>query len=135
MKYAKGFKFRIYPNAEQQKIINQTLGCARFVYNHFLAIRRDNWQEKHESVTYVKSSRMLTELKCHPDFVWLKSVDSMALQEALRNLDRAFQNFFKKQSGYPKFKSSTATISPIVPETSQAVFVSLMAISSFQELV
>ena len=105
MEYAKGFKFRIYPNAEQQKIINQTLGCARFVYNHFLAVRRDSWQEKHESVTYVKSSRMLTELKCHPDFVWLKSVDRMALQEAMRNLDRAFQNFFKKHSGYPKFKS------------------------------
>ena len=105
MEYVKGFKFRIYPNAEQQKIINQTLGCARFVYNHFLAVRRDSWQEKRESVTYVKSSHMLTELKCHPDFVWLKSVDSMALQEALRNLDRAFQNFFKKQSGYPKFKS------------------------------
>ena len=82
MKYAKGFKFRIYPNAEQQKIINQTLGCARFVYNHFLAIRQDSWQEKHESVTYVKSSRLLTELKCNPDFVWLKSVDSMSLQEA-----------------------------------------------------
>ena len=45
----------------------------------FLAVRRDTWQEKHESVTFVKSSRMLTELKCHPDFVWLKSVDSMAL--------------------------------------------------------
>ena len=55
MKYAKGFKFRIYPNAEQQKFINQTLGCARFVYNHFLAVRRDSWQEKRESVTYVKS--------------------------------------------------------------------------------
>ena len=65
MEYTKGFKFRIYPNAEQQKIINQTLGCARFVYNHFLAVRRDSWQEKRESVTYVKSSRMLTELKCH----------------------------------------------------------------------
>ena len=86
MEYAKGFKFRIYPNAEQQEVINQTLGCARFVYNHFLAVKRDTWQEKHESVTYVKSSRMLTELKCNPDFVWLKSVDSMALQEALRNL-------------------------------------------------
>ena len=36
MEYVKGFKFRIYPNAEQQKIINHTLGCARFVYNHFL---------------------------------------------------------------------------------------------------
>ena len=62
MVYTKGFKFRIYPNAEQQKIINQTLGCARFVYNHFLAVRRDSWQQKHESVTYVKSSRLLTGL-------------------------------------------------------------------------
>ena len=53
MEYAKGFKFRIYTNAEQQKIINQTLGCARFVYNHFLAVRKNSWQEKHESVTYV----------------------------------------------------------------------------------
>ena len=75
------------------------------MYNHFLAVRRDSWQQKHESMTYVKSSRLLTELKCNPDFVWLKSVDSMALQEALKNLDRAFQNFFKKRSGYPKFKS------------------------------
>ena len=65
MEYTKGFKYRIYPNEEQQKIINQTLGCARFVYNHFLAVRREGWQEKHESVTYVKSSRMLTELKCN----------------------------------------------------------------------
>ena len=79
MVYTKGFKFRIYPNAEQQKIINHTLGCTRFVYNHFLAVRRDSWQEKHECVTYVKSSRLLTELKCNPDFVWLKSMDSMAL--------------------------------------------------------
>ena len=63
MVYTKGFKFRIYPNTEQQKIINQTLGCARFVYNYFLAVRQNSWQEKHESVTYVKSSRMLTKLK------------------------------------------------------------------------
>lgn len=112
MEYAKGFKFRIYPNAEQQKIINQTLGCTRFVYNHFLAVRQDSWQEKHESVTYVKSSRMLTELKCHPDFVWLKSVDSMAI---------------------PNSNPSIAITSPIVLEISQAVFVSLAVISSSQE--
>jgi len=135
MVYTKGFKFRIYPNAEQQKIINQTLGCARFVYNHFLAVRRDSWQEKHESVTYVKSSRLLTELKCNPDFVWLKSVDSMALQEALRNLDRAFQNFLRSSQAIQNSSLSTTTISPIVLETSQAVFVSLTAILSSQESV
>ena len=133
MVYTKGFKFRIYPNAEQHKIINQTLGCARFVYNHFLAVRRDSWQEKHESVTYVKSSRLLTELKCHPDFVWLKSVDSMALQEALRNLDRAFQNFLRSSQAIQNSSLSTTTISPIVLENSQAVSVSLTVISNSQE--
>ena len=54
----------------------------------FIAVRRDNWQEKHESVTYVKSSRMLTELKCNPDFVWLKSVDSMALRSEERRVGK-----------------------------------------------
>jgi putative transposase len=48
---------------------------------------------------------MLTALKKDPDFVWLKSVDSMALQESLKNLDRGFQNFFKGISKYPRFKS------------------------------
>ena len=99
MKYAKGFKFRIYPNAEQQKIINQTLGCARFVYNHFLAVRRDSWQEKREFVTYVKSSHMLTELKCHPDFIWLKSGENMNLQRTLRNLENGNRDVHRKHVG------------------------------------
>ncbi|MBQ1415932.1 MAG: helix-turn-helix domain-containing protein, partial [Selenomonas sp.] len=51
-KYTMGFKFRIYPNHAQQELINRTLGCCRFVFNHFLAIRRDEWTANHKSVTY-----------------------------------------------------------------------------------
>ena len=105
MEYTKGYKFRIYPTKAQVQTIEQTLGCCRFVYNHFLALRTESWKTKKESVTYVQTSALLTELKNHPDYVWLKAVDSMALQESLRNLDRSYQNFFKKIARYPRFKS------------------------------
>lgn len=104
-KYNMGFKFRIYPNKTQQQIINRTLGCARFVYNHFLAVRRDEWKANHNSLTYVKTSKLLTDLKKRDDTSWLKEVDCMALQNSLRDLDRAYENFFKKRTGYPRFKS------------------------------
>ena len=63
-----GFKFRIYPDQEQQEQINRTLGCCRFVYNHFLAIRRDEWTANHNSVTYIQTSAMLTDLKKYEEY-------------------------------------------------------------------
>lgn len=106
--YTLGYKFRIYPNKTQACLIHWTLGCARFVYNHFLAVRRDEWQANHKSVSYVQTSQLLTDLKKREETAWLKEVDSMALQESLRNLDRAYQNFFKLHTGYPRFKSKHA---------------------------
>ena len=103
--YTLGYKFRIYPDKEQTELINRTLGCCRFVYNHFLAVRRDQWQTNHKSIGYLETARLLTDLKKREETSWLKEVDSMALQESLRNLDRAFQNFFKLHTGYPHFKS------------------------------
>lgn len=103
--YQMGVKFRIYPNKTQQRLINRTLGCCRFVFNHFLALRRDEWTANHQSVDYVKTAALLTDLKKYEEYSWLKEADSMALQEALRNLDTAYQNFFRRQAKYPHFKS------------------------------
>ena len=72
-KYTMGFKFRIYPNHAQQELINRTLGCCRFVFNHFLAIRRDEWTANHKSVTYNQTSAMLTDLKRYEEYSWLKA--------------------------------------------------------------
>ena len=104
-KYTMGLKFRIYPNHAQQELINRTLGCCRFVYNHFLAVRRDEWTANHNSVTCNQTGVMLTDLKRYEEYNWLKQVDSMALQESLKNLDTAYQNFFAKRAKYPRFKS------------------------------
>ena len=105
MKITKGYKYRIYPNDVQTEQISRTLGCCRFVYNHFLVLRSEAWKQHRESLTYVATARLLTALKRDPEHLWLASADSMALQESLRNLDRAFVNFFGERAGYPRFKS------------------------------
>ena len=100
----KGVKFRIYPNKEQQNLIHQTFGCCRLVYNKGLAMRKEAFAND-EKVGYTQTSAMLTELKRQEEFQFLKVVDSIALQQALRDLDRAFVNLFQKRAKHPRFKS------------------------------
>lgn len=100
MEIIKGYQFRMKPNRKQQNQIEQNNGCGRFVYNHFLNVRSEAWKESKTSISYNKTSEMLTELK--KELPWLKDADSMALQESLRDLDKAFQNFFNKTGQIPK---------------------------------
>ena len=92
----KGIKFRIYPNREQKNLINQTLGCCRLIYNKGLAMRKEAY-ENGNKIGYPQTSAMLTELKRCEGFAFLKLVDSIALQQSLRDLERGFANFFQKQ--------------------------------------
>ena len=103
MENTKGYKFRLYPNKTQKNLLNQIFGCCRFVYNHFLNVRRKAYEIEKKSVSYNDTSTLLTELKTK--FSWLKSADSIALQQTLRNLDTAYQNFFKHDRRYPRYKS------------------------------
>lgn len=102
------YKFRLYPNSEQRALIARTFGCARFVYNHFLNLRKETYESSGETINYVKSSALLTQLK--KELTWLKEVDSIPLQESLRDLDFAYQGFFRRvkkgeKPGFPRFKS------------------------------
>lgn len=101
----KGIKIRIYPNTHQKELITKTFGCCRLVYNRGLALRKSAYENAKESVGFKETSSMLTALKHTDDYAFLKEVDSMALQQSLRDLDRAYQNFFHANTGYPKFKS------------------------------
>lgn len=101
----RAYKYRIYPTPEQEEILRQTIGCARFVYNWALAKRREAWVKDKKSLTYAKSCKALTDLKDSPEREWLNSVSSVCLQQSLNNLDVAFGNFFKKRAAYPSFKT------------------------------
>jgi len=97
----RSFKVRIYPNREQQVLLEKTFGASRFVYNHFLKLKQYLYQEFKIKITYNHTSKMLTELKRQKS--WLKVPDKWALGNALRDLDNAYKMFYKG-SGYPKFR-------------------------------
>lgn len=99
----KAYKYRIYPNKKQQEIITKTFGCCRFVYNTYLAKRIEVYEASKETFSYIQCANDMKKLKDKLD--WLKKVDSTALQSSLKDLDVAYQKFFKEHSGFPKFKS------------------------------
>lgn len=102
----KAYKFRIYPNAEQKILLAKTFGCCRFVYNHWLDRKIKQYKNDKTSVTYTTCAKEMAQLKKISEFSFLQEVDSVSLQQSLRHLDTAFQNFFRQpKNGFPRFKS------------------------------
>jgi len=106
----KAYKFRIYPNSEQTQQIQRTFGCCRFVYNRFLAERMKLYADSGKTLNYNACSAIMTAMKKNADTEWLSEVDSTALQSSVKDLDVAYQNFFRRvkqggKPGFPKFKS------------------------------
>ena len=102
------YRFRLYPNKEQEEIINNTFGACRFVYNHFLERRKTAYEEEGKTLSFFDCSAELTQLK--KELTWLKEPSSDALKSSIRDLDFAYKNFFRgikkgQHIGYPKFKS------------------------------
>lgn len=99
----KSFRYRLYPTKQQEVQIQKNFGCVRFVYNYYLAKRIVLYEKSKETFNYYACAKDLTQLK--KELTWLKEADSTSLQSALKNLDKAYQKFFKEHKGYPKFKS------------------------------
>ncbi|WP_338990842.1 transposase [Fusobacterium animalis] len=100
--HGKAYKFRFYPTKTQIKILNSTFGCVRYVYNHFLDLKQKLYKAEKKSISYSECSKELTVLKKEKE--WLKDIDKFSLQNSLKDLDKAYKNFFSGK-GYPKFKS------------------------------
>lgn len=101
------YKFRIYPNKQQQVMIQKIFGCCRFVFNHFLNKEIEAYKNSKTYLNYFNNAAELTKLK--KELPWLTEADSRALQSSLKDLDNAYQNFFRlvragKQANLPKFK-------------------------------
>lgn len=99
----KAYKFRMYPNKQQEELINKTFGCCRFIYNRYLAKRIELYENNKETYSYKQCSSDLTNLK--KELVWLKEPDKFSLQNSLKDLESAYKKFFKEKIGFPKFKS------------------------------
>ena len=104
MRY-KAYKYRIYPNREQQELINKHIGCCRFVYNFCLEKKINAYKISKKSVSKFDLIKLLSPLKKEQETSFLKEVNSQSLQAAIYNLDNAYKRFFKEKKGFPKFKS------------------------------
>lgn len=109
----KTYKFRLYPNKEQEIILNKTFGCTRFVFNQMLNERQEVYSELKNDKDKLYKHKYKTEKQYKEEFGWLKEIDAIAIQQARVDLDMAYKNFFQSQSGkrkgkkigFPKFKS------------------------------
>jgi putative transposase len=100
MERRQAFQFELMPNGEQQRQMSRSAGCARYVYNKALALKKERYEKK-EKLTRFQLDKMLVEWK--RETPWLSEAPSHALQQAILDLDRAYTNFFKKRAKFPKF--------------------------------
>lgn len=100
----KAYKYRIYPNKQQEEQIHKTFGCCRFVYNQTLAYRKDKYKQDKQSMNKISCNNYCNQV-LKKEYEWLKEVDKFALTNSIYNMDSAYQKFFKEHAGYPKFKS------------------------------
>lgn len=101
----KAYRFRMEPTATQAAGLEFMAGARRYAYNWALERRRDYYQAHGTGISKRQLSSELTALKKQPDTEWLKEADSQALQQALRDLERAFEAFFARRARYPRFRS------------------------------
>jgi putative transposase len=105
----KGFRFRLDPTDDQRSLFSQFAGASRFLYNRGLEQRKTTYEKDGRNIGYFEQNNELVSLKREEKTVWLKDIHSQVLQQALKNLDNAFQNFFQnvkrgKKPGFPRFK-------------------------------
>lgn len=104
----KALRVRIYPNKTQQKKIDATINCCRFIRNHMIERNRKLYDRHKEHLNYITMQNLLPGMKKY--LPWLTEADAKALQYACRQIDNAYQRFFKKQGGHPKFSSKQDTV-------------------------
>ena len=112
----KTYKYRLYPSKEQEEILARYFGTVRFVYNHFLAERKRQYEEYGKSDNYYTQAKTLTNLKKQEEYSWIKEINSQTLQHSLRHLETAYTNFFRGTAKFPRFKAKKNGGSFTVPQ-------------------
>ena len=109
-------KVRLYPNKTQEETLNRVLGCYRFVYNQMLARKQNAYKTDKTNLSETDLSKWFhgTLLK-DEQYVWLKEQNTKVMNQAIRQMDGAYQKFFKQHNGFPKFKTKKDKQSALFP--------------------
>lgn len=120
----KTYKIEINPTKEQIIKINKTIGVCRFVYNLFIRVNKERYENNLSFMSGYDFSKYLNnEYRIeHPEHFWITEVSSKATKQSIMNCDKAFRKFFKKESGYPKFKKRNSRVGCYLPKNNENDF-------------
>ena len=104
-KLMRGIRIKIFPDEKQKQEIKKNIDVSRAVYNLALEIQKSNYDSGGKFIPYFDMINKFTQLKKLPEYWWMNTVSAGTVQSSLRNLDNAYNLFFKNASKYPKFKS------------------------------
>jgi putative transposase len=104
MQRLQAYKFELKPNGEQQRNMRRFAGSCRFLFNKALALQKERNEQEEKKLGYAALCRRLTEWKAQEETPWLSDTPSQALQQVLKNLERAYRNFFDQRADFPRFK-------------------------------
>lgn len=130
----KAYKFRLEPTTSQREQLGSVAGSCRFIFNHFLAVQKDLYNQRKEQnnpsikfLSYPQTSALLTQMKEEEVTSWLQTTPSQSLQQSLMDLDRAIKGWLKKKTGFPRFKkkgvhdSFRLPVAPIVNQVDRTI--------------
>ncbi len=119
MKQLQAFEFELKHNWEEECFLRKSAGACRFVFNKALAIQIENYEAGNKYISYVSMAKQLTQWRNSAETPWLSDAPCHSLQHALKDLDRAFKNFFAKRANFPRFKRKSQGGSFRYPDPAQ----------------
>jgi putative transposase len=121
LKRLQAFKYELMPTGDQQRQMRRFAGSCRFVFNKALALQKERHEQGEKKLGYAALCRRLTEWKAQQETLWLSDTPGQALQQALKNLERAYKNFFDKRADFPRFKKKGQADSFRYPQGSGSI--------------
>ena len=104
MERLQAYKYELRPDGQQERQMRRFAGSCRFVFNKALALQKERYEQGEKKLGYAGLCKALTEWKAQPETLWLKETHSQPLQQTLKDLERAYANFFEKRADFPRFK-------------------------------
>ncbi|SEI85865.1 putative transposase [Paraburkholderia diazotrophica] len=104
MQRLQAFKYEVMPTGEQQRNMRRFAGSCRFVYNKALALHKERHERGEKKLGYAGLCRLLTEWRNCAGTPWLRDAPTHPLQQSLKDLERAYTNFFARRTDFPRFK-------------------------------
>jgi len=104
MKRKQAFRFQLKPKGQQERQMKRFAGACRYVFNRGLALQKERYAQGEKKLGYGELCRLLTQWRHTPETEWLAEAPVHPLQQSLKNLERAYANFFAKRADEPRFK-------------------------------